>query len=280
MDSDATAAQAPSLTIGDLARRTGLSAPTLRMWEQRHGFPVPHRLASGHRRYREEDVAVVQGVLRRKDLGTRLDLAISAALSDAAPTTPSVYAHLRRAHPELAAYRLKKSTLRALSWAIEDEFCAKADRAVIYGAFQHEKYFRIAQPRWRELSRVAAAATVFAAFTDADPAGSPVEVALPDDAPMRREWAVVCSSRELPVVLTAWELPGQHDVQDGDRLFESMWSLDGAAVAEAARVCDRIAGRSGDASGSGRPAVPGTAPDRGATTTLFNRVVAYVDRFG
>src|SRR4051794_21360865 len=215
MDSDAAPAQAPSLTIGDLARRTGLSAPTLRMWEQRHGFPVPTRLESGHRRYREEDVGVVRSVLRRKDLGTRLELAIAAALAEAAPTTPSVYAQLRADHPELASHRLKKSTLRALSWAIEDEFCAKADRAVIYGAFQHEKYFRIAQARWRELARVSASATVFAAFTDADPEGSPVEVALPADAPMRREWAVVCSSRELPVVLTAWELPGQDDVRDG-----------------------------------------------------------------
>ena len=45
----------PSLTIGELAERTGLSPTTLRMWEQRHGFPTPVRLPSGHRRYEESD---------------------------------------------------------------------------------------------------------------------------------------------------------------------------------------------------------------------------------
>ena len=39
-------------------------------------------------------------------------------------------------------------------------------------------------------------------------------VTLPADAPMRREWAVVCDAPDLPVVLTAWELPGQNDVPD------------------------------------------------------------------
>ena len=34
-------------------------------------------------------------------------------------------------------------------------------------------------------------------------------VDLPPDAPMRREWAVVCDAPDHPAVLTAWELPGQ-----------------------------------------------------------------------
>ena len=51
---------AATLTIGDLAARTGLTTATLRMWESRHGFPVPTRLDSGHRRYDEHDVGQVQ----------------------------------------------------------------------------------------------------------------------------------------------------------------------------------------------------------------------------
>ena len=51
-----------SLSIGDLAERTGVAPATLRMWEQRHGFPVPDRLESGHRRYSEADVAGVEEV--------------------------------------------------------------------------------------------------------------------------------------------------------------------------------------------------------------------------
>ncbi len=40
-----------TLTIGALAERTGMQPATLRMWEQRHGFPRAQRLPSGHRRY-------------------------------------------------------------------------------------------------------------------------------------------------------------------------------------------------------------------------------------
>jgi MerR family transcriptional regulator, light-induced transcriptional regulator len=282
--------QSATLSIGDLADRTGLSAATLRMWESRHGFPVPHRLESGHRRYREEDVDAIRAVVRHKDAGTRLELAILNAMADAEPAAPSIYAFLRRRHPGLGVHRLRKSTLMALSWAIEDEFCAKADQAAIYASFQRERYFRSAEPRWTELARVARAVTVFADFAETDPDTRPVQVALPADAPMRREWAVVCDSRELPVVLTAWELPGQEDVPEPERLFESMWTVDGAAVHDAARVCESVARAYGgrgapESEGSRLPAADPTlsrphTPDLAAVTGLFNRMVAYVDRIG
>src|SRR3954454_8533986 len=112
MDTDDT-----PLTIGDLAERTGLSPATLRMWESRHGFPVPHRLESGHRRYTEADVEAIRSVIRHRDAGTRLELAIIRAMVEAEPSAPSVYATLRRRHPGLGVHRLQKATLMALSWA-------------------------------------------------------------------------------------------------------------------------------------------------------------------
>jgi len=275
-----------SLSIGDLAERTGLSPATLRMWEQRHGFPVPERLESGHRRYRDEDVEAILAVVRHKDAGTRLELAIAQAMADAEPAAPSIYAFLRRRYPQLGVHRLKKSTLLALSWAIEDEFCAKADRATIYGSFQRERYFRSAQARWTELARVSAGTTVFADFADPDPSAAPAQIALPPDAPMLREWAVVCDSRELPVALTAWELPGQDDVPERKRLFESMWTVDGAAVHDAARVCAAVAAQYGGEAISARAPEVGSVltrphtPDTASVTALFNRMVAYVDRIG
>ncbi len=279
-----------TLSIGDLAERTGLSPATLRMWETRHGFPVPHRLESGHRRYRPEDAEAILAVVRHKDAGTRLDLAIARAMADAEPAAPSIYAYLRKRHPQLGVHRLRKSTLLALSWAIEDEFCAKADRATIYGSFQKERYFHHAEARWTELARVSAGATAFADFSDPDPDASPRQISLPADAPMRREWAVVCDAHDMPVVLTAWELPGQGDVPERERLFESMWSVDGAAVHDAARVCEAVAQQYAVPAGAealagplpdlqpalGRP----HTPDLAAVTGLFNRVVAYVDRIG
>jgi len=277
------------LTIGDLALRTGVSPATLRMWEQRHGFPVPTRLASGHRRYHVTDAEVVAEVLRSREDGVRLDVAIERALArslaSARPPATSVFAELGRLHPQLVAHRLRKASLIALSWAIEDEFCAQATRPHLFGAFQRPAFYESARARWRELARVARSAYVFADFEQPDRSDhpdAPVRVALDADAAMGREWVVVCDSLELAAALSAWELPGQGDVPDHDRLFEAVWTVHPEAVRDAARVCAAMAQRAG-APGAGAvveeldgPVVP-RPPDLTAVTTLFNRVVAYGD---
>lgn len=281
------------LTIGDLAERTGISPATLRMWEQRHGFPVPRRLESGHRRYLEADVEAVADVVRRRDSGVRLDVAIADTLVRSAPGAPSVYAELRRKHPHLPVQRLHKRTLLALSWAVEDEFCAKAERAVLFGAFQREPYYEAARARWRELALVARSAFAFAEFPELDHAQvlgtgarpGPVLVPLSAEQPMAREWAVICDAVHLPAALTAWELPGQADVPDRERVFESIFTVDPVAVRDAARVCARVAESAGAAEAA--PALYELADQPGAGTTdlaavsaMFGRVLSYVDRFG
>ena len=55
-------AESSELTIGELARRTGVAAHTLRMWETRYGFPQPLRRPSGHRRYDERVVDVASTI--------------------------------------------------------------------------------------------------------------------------------------------------------------------------------------------------------------------------
>lgn len=275
------------LTIGDLARQTGASTAVLRMWESRHGFPVPHRLESGHRRYTAEDVDLVRQVLRRRDAGIRLEVAIAEAAATRAPDSPSIFAELRRRHPALATHRLRKSTLIALSWAIEDECCAVADRPVLFGAFQRADYYRPSAPRWDELARVARSAIVFADDwpQTADEASGPIRARLDADAPMQREWAVVCDAADSTACLTAWELPGQADVPDRQRVFEAIWTVDPVAVRDAARVAASIAESAGVLAArpllyelAEAPAPRVTTPS--GVTALFNRVVAYVDRLG
>ncbi len=279
------------MTIGDLAERTGLAPATLRVWESRHGFPKPTRLESGHRRYSEGDVELVQRVLQRRDAGVRLEVAIAeTALAKQAaeepPGVPSVYAVLRAKHPGLQPQRLKKSTLIALSWAIEDECCARAERPVIFGAFQKERYYRIAQARWAEMARSARSTMAFASFGDApEPVAATTFVHLPDDAPMRREWAVVCDAPDYPALLTAWELPGQSPVPDRSRLFEAIWTVHPGAVREAARACAQVAVQLGHAEAA--PLLyelaenpPPPSPELLHASSLLNRVVAYVDSAG
>lgn len=274
-----------ALTIGDLARRSGVSTAVLRMWESRHGFPEARRLASGHRRYAESDVDLVRQVLRRKAAGVRLEVAIAEAAASAAPASPSIFAELRRRHPTLAVHRLRKSTLIALSWAIEDECCAVADRPVLFGAFQRGRFYEASAARWSELARVARSAVVFADEWDpgSRAARGPVRVDLAPDAPMRREWAVVCDAHDSPACLSAWELPGQAGTPDRERVFETVWTVDPVAVRDAARVAATVAAVAGQPEGAplldelAEPPALRTTADV-AVTALFNRVVAYVDR--
>jgi DICT domain-containing protein len=281
-----TRATDESLTIGDLARRTGVAAATLRMWEARHGFPEAERRASGHRRYPATTVDLVAQVQRRREAGIRLDVAIAEAVAAAEPTTPSVFAELRRRHPQLERHRLHKSTLLALSWALEDECCARAQRPILFGAFQSDRYYRPSAPRWRELARVARSCVALGAFESGSATDQGVHLAaLAPDAPMRREWSVVCDAPDLPAVLTAFELPGQEGVPERDRLFEAIWSLDPRAVRDAARVCGRVAQAAGVQEAT--PLLyelaeePAPLPlDPAGATALFGRIVAYVDRAG
>ncbi len=276
-----------NLTIGALAQRAGVTPAVLRMWETRHGFPVAERLPSGHRRYAEEQVALVAQVLRRRNAGIRLDVAVAEALATAAPGAPSVFAVLRQRHPGLLPNRLRKSTLIALSWALEDEFCARAESPVLFGSFQTAAFYEPSAARWNELARVARSTMVLADFDEIvdDGDGTPVRVPLRQDAPMRREWSVICDAVDDAACLAAWELPGQTEVPDRHRIFEAVWTVDPRAVRDAARVGARVAAASGVERATPLLYELAEEPlvrlsDPASTTALFNRVVAYVDRLG
>lgn len=59
------------LTIGELARRTGVATSALRYWEDLGLLPAPARL-SGQRRYPESAVALVGAILLLRDVGFSL----------------------------------------------------------------------------------------------------------------------------------------------------------------------------------------------------------------
>jgi MerR family transcriptional regulator, light-induced transcriptional regulator len=274
-----------TLSIGELASRTGLTPEVLRTWEARHGFPVPERAASGHRWYRESDVDLVQRVVHRQRAGVRLEAAIREVTSSATPPTLSVFAMLRRDHPHLAPQRLRKPILLGLSRAIEDEYLASAVPGVVCASFQRERFYNSSRARWSELARHSRWSMVFAVFPDfRDPEpGEPAQVPLSGDAPMRREWAVITETSRLGACLAGWETPGQDDVPDRHRTFEVVWTIDPHATRQALRTCAEVANAAGLAQAlellrelDERPVVAQTDPMR--ASALFNRAIGYVDR--
>jgi len=272
------------LSIGELARRTGVPAATLRSWEDRYGFPHPQRQAGGHRRYDEADIALIEQVLRRRESGTSLQAAIGQATAQAAGGEVSVFAGLRRRHPGLVPQELRKPTLLALTRAIEDECCARAERTALFAGFQQERHYRDAQDRWQELIRTARVVVVFADFGESSgPGDAPLTVRLPPDSPLRREWFLVCAAPDYPAFVSAWEYPGQQSVPEDSRRFEVIWSVDPPVVRDAAVVCSQLAQTLSPGLGhllaDGPPGSPPPASaDLHRAIGLFNRMATYVDK--
>ncbi|GAB3036401.1 hypothetical protein GCM10011376_17330 [Nocardioides flavus (ex Wang et al. 2016)] len=270
-----------TLSIGDLADRTGVPISTLRSWEKRYGFPQPARQGGGHRRYDEADVDAVLEVLARRRGGLSLAAAVQGA--DTQPTrSGSIFAELRRRHPELRPQVLSRRTLVSMSHAIEDECCARAADPLLFGAFQRERFLRASYERWRELARTARQAVVFADFDlPAGPAaGMPIEVKVPHESPLNREWAVVCDAADLPACLAAVERPGQRP--GSDRTFEAVWSVDPQVVRDASRIAASLAdelrpGWRETADAAPLPEPTGASEDLRRASELFDRMVAYID---
>jgi MerR family transcriptional regulator, light-induced transcriptional regulator len=270
-----------SLSIGRLAARTGVSVPTLRMWEARHGFPVPERLAGGHRRYAESDVEILRAALRARESGLSLAAALDRARAAAAGSPASIYAGLRRERPDLRPTAFPKRTLTALAHAFEDEACSRAERPLLFGAFQRERFYRAAERRWREFAAAAELAIVFADFARPRRVpGEPVEVPVDRSEPLTREWSIVCDGPGFAACLAAWEVPEAVAQPDAQRRFEAIWTTEPDAVRAAALIAWRLARaalaelpETPDALAR-PPADPADAARRAAD--LANRMLAYV----
>jgi DICT domain-containing protein/predicted DNA-binding transcriptional regulator AlpA len=276
-----------TLAIKDVAELTGVSAGTIRMWEQRYGFPEPERTESGYRRYTHEDVETIRRVQAYRHRGLSIPAAIQRAReTGGASDHPSIYAAVAATMPELRPQVLSKRTLVALSRAIEHECLAHAAAPVLIGAFQHEPFYRDVEFRYRRLARHADAAVAFADFPEVRrPPGGPVEIPIAEEDALGNEWAVIADAPGYAACLLAWEQPGVTEPgsdRDLDRRFESIWTMDPQATRRAAQVAARLVSRADPAFGAelegllaDRPlALDEPAP---ALTSLTNRVIAYLE---
>lgn len=275
------------LAISELAERTGIASGTLRMWEQRYGFPSPERTSGGWRRYSDEDVNVLRRVVAYRERGLSVTAALERARATSGqPDRPSLYAAVASAEPSVRPQLLRKSTLFAISRAIEDEALASAASPILVGAFQHEPFYAPVRHRYRRIAEMADAAIVFADFPELrHPAGGPVEVPIAPEGALGNEWAVVVDAPGYSACLLAWEQPsaeGRGGPNDADRRFEALWTTDPAVTRRATAAGVRLAGRADPELGerleellADRPlALESPAP---ALTALTNRIVSYLD---
>jgi DICT domain-containing protein len=197
---------------------------------------------------------------------------------------PSLYAAVASVDHGARPQILRKSTLVALSRAIEHETLAHAAAPVLFGAFQRERFYRQAEPVYRRIAGQADGAAVFADFGEVrHPAGGPAEIPVALEDALGNEWAVVVDAPGYCACLLAWEQPPLGDTPaDRERCFEAIWTLDPRATRRAAQAAAQLVrrvdadyGERLEALLADRPLALEEPPH--ALTALSNRVVSYLE---
>lgn len=272
-----------TLSIAQLAERSGVAAGTLRMWEARHGFPTAARSAGGHRRYSEHDLERVRRVLTLRAQGVSLPAAIAAANRVGHHRPPSsIFAGLRASTAQLQPVTLSKRAVLALTRALEDEYLARGEPGVLIGSFQQVRYYRQSIRYWQELAQTAEVAIALADFEAvAQPVAGVVEVPLPPAHAAAREWLLILDAPTVHACLAAWERPTPRGTPEDERCFEVVWSvaadqvrlavqlaaeiISGLAPQVAARLPDRLR----------QPLLPGSCSP-GTDYAMTHRMLAYL----
>jgi MerR family transcriptional regulator, light-induced transcriptional regulator len=231
-----------ALSIGDVVAATGVGEATLRAWERRFGFPTPRREPSGHRRYSADEVERIRSVVRERGRGLSLAVAIERVTAEPSGP-PSLFAPLRERRPDLLPVSIRKGQMLHLSRAVEEESAARAERALMIGAFQRPEFYRASEERWGRLDRGAGLTFVLATFEAARSprGGGPVEVPIAAAEPVADEWAVICLAPGYSACLIGWETVGATGVADADRTFDAVLSVEPSVVREVAGAAVTIA---------------------------------------
>jgi DNA-binding transcriptional MerR regulator len=263
------------LPIAEVARRTGVTVETLRIWERRYGFPAPERRPSGHRRYTDDDCRRVDELLRLRGTGMSLPEAVEAVRARA-EAPHSVLTSLCSRVPHLEPLFISRRAMLAISRAIELEAAGQVTHGLVIGMFQRQAAWGVAAPRWRAVAQRIQPVVALADFHDIEQRDGVWQVPLTDHSVRRDEWIVVCDSARWSACLVAV----QHRVgARGTRGFQALWSVEPEVVREAARIS--LATVQGlpapvmDEASAWVRRVPVARPSAlGQATRLTNRIVA------
>ncbi|WP_425583827.1 MerR family transcriptional regulator [[Pseudomonas] carboxydohydrogena] len=114
---------AMDISIGELARRTGVKVPTIRYYEQIELMPLPPRTGGQQRRYNTEHVTRLKFIRHARDLGFEVDairelLALSAKPNESCTQIDEI---ARRHIAEIEQRIMDLVTLRAELQRMVDE---------------------------------------------------------------------------------------------------------------------------------------------------------------
>jgi DICT domain-containing protein/signal transduction histidine kinase len=205
----------------------------------------------------------------------------------------SVLSELLRQMPQLRSHLYFKSSLTALSHAMEDRVLAGTDRPLLIASFQQEKFYRQEAHRYRRLGEISDQVYVVAApdnqFSDLVEEYELVPFAQTDA--LANEWHLIAIGAQSAACLICREkivppseIPVLPEI-DPSRRFEGIWTFDRqVAIAAAHILLDRIQGyrpelaaKIAQAKQEYLFAVPGIPNDHSASADAFvQRLVTYL----
>jgi DICT domain-containing protein/signal transduction histidine kinase len=163
----------------------------------------------------------------------------------------SVLSELLRQMPQLKSHLYFKSSLTALSHAMEDRVLAGTDRPLLIASFQQEKFYRQEAHRYRRLGEISDHVYVLAApdteFSDRNPEYELVPFEHTDA--LAHEWHLISIGTQSAACLICREKSGLQSEPsvlpeiDPSRRFEGIWTFDRQVTMAAAQILlDRIQG--------------------------------------
>jgi DICT domain-containing protein/signal transduction histidine kinase len=146
----------------------------------------------------------------------------------------SLLQELLEALPHLRAQMYFKSSLTALSHAIEDQVLAGTDQPLVIACFQRERFYRQEAHRYLRIAELTPYVFILAApETDfKDDSGVYESIAFTSEDGLSKEWHLVVISPEYTVCLVCREhiqapsIQGQLMAMDQSRRFEGIWTFD------------------------------------------------------
>jgi DICT domain-containing protein/GAF domain-containing protein len=157
--------------------------------------------------------------------------------------TTSVLASLIQAIPQLRQQLYFKSSLTALSHAMEDQVLAGADRPLVIANFQRERYYRQEAHRYRRIAERTPQVYVLAApETDFKNSSNAYETVAfdPEDA-LAQEWHLVVIGQHYSICLICRERQAPvsdktNSAMEPSRCFEGIWTFDRQVSQKAAEL--------------------------------------------
>ena len=194
----------------------------------------------------------------------------------------SISAGLRRRRADLTVHELSTRAMLAISHAIEDEYCARARNVGCSSEASSGPTSTNGPRRVGRNSLVPQSITI--AFADFDRSivrrAAPIEVGLRSDAPLLREWSVICDTPGFSACLAGIERPARL-AGEGPRTFEALWSLDPEVVRDATEAALTLARKHAPRINRVlQPLPPVATPNSGflqRASALTSRIVAYLD---